>query len=254
MPQPKRTRRLPWLWLLLLCLGGCSSATAVLPSPPIEAYRFREMRGGVGVGLEPYFTTEQSAQAFRGGESFPENGVLPVRVFVQNGTGGEITVDSRDFRLVRPGSRGEAPLSARDAFSFVKVSPRAWAAVPIIGGSVTAARNEPRLKDLESRELRQVTIPAGSSTTGFVYFGLPEGVKNLAGSRVVLAVKAAPGREITFDIPLQGRRDIPAPSGASGSAGAPAPPAPTPSVSTTPSGATRIEGLGGGVIIRSPSP
>lgn len=242
-----------WLWALALLAAGCSRATAVIPSPPIEAYPFREMRGGVGVGLEPYFTAEQSARAFRGGESFPENGVLPLRVFVQNGTGGEITVDPRDFRLVRPGPRGEAPLSAQDAFAFVKVPPRAWAAIPIVGESVTAARNEPRLKDLESRALRETTIPAGGSTTGFVYFRFPEEEKSLAGSRVALVVKSAASREIAFEIPLQGRRDIPASSATGESAGVPAPPAPKPSVSTTPSGATRIQGLGGGVIIRSPS-
>ncbi len=253
MSQKRRRTGLLWLWALALLAAGCSRATAVIPSPPIEAYPFREVRGGIGVGLEPYFTAEQSARAFRGGESFPENGVLPVRVFIQNGTGAEIAADPQEFRLIRPGSRGEAPLSPQDAFAFVKVPPRAWAAIPIVGESVTAARNEPRLKDLESRALRETTIPAGGSATGFVYFRFPEAEKSLAGSRVALVVKSTASRGIAFEIPLQGRRDIPTPSAGGGSAGVSTLPAPKPSVSTTPSGATRIEGLGGGLIIRSPS-
>jgi hypothetical protein len=239
-----------WLWLLALLAAGCSAAPAVVPTQPAEAQQFRGKRGGVGVGVDPYFRAERLQQTFRGGERFPDSGVLPVQLTIENGSGGEIKVDPRDFRLVRPNSREEGPLSAQDAFSLVRTQIRYWALIPIVGSSVTAVRNEPILKDLESRELRESAIPSGATTTGFVYFRIPENEKNLAGSRVMIVLKTASGQDLTYEIPIEGRRDIPAPSGPARSAGSPAPSSAAPS---TPSGPTRIEGAGGGVIIRSPA-
>jgi hypothetical protein len=251
-----------WLWLLVIVAAGCSSAPAVLPTQPVEARQFHERRGGVLVGLDPYFTAERTRTAFRGGERFPESGVLPVQLTIENGSGGEIKVDPRDFRLVRPNSRGEGPISAQDAFSLVRTQIRYWALLPIVGDSVTAVRNEPILKDLASRELRESTISSGATTTGFVYFRIPENEKNLAGSRVMIVLRTASGQDLTYEIPIEGRRDIPVPSSAPQAGGRDPRPTPPPergrereggSGATTPSGPIRIEGADGGVIIRSPA-
>jgi hypothetical protein len=241
------------LWLLVLFAAGCSGAPAVLPTQPIEAQQFHERRGGVLVGVEPYFTVERTRAAFRGGERFPESGVLPVQLTIQNGSAGEIKVDPRDFRLVRPNSGEEGLLSAQDAFSLVRTQIRYWALLPMVGSSVTAARNEPILKDLESRELRESTIPSGATTNGFVYFRIPESEKNLAGSRVMIVLKTASGQDLTYEIPMEGRRDIPVPSSSAQSVGSPAPSGAAPLTPASPTGPIRIEGAGGGVIIRSPS-
>lgn len=238
------------LWLLVLFAAGCSSAPAVVPTQPIEAQQFHGRRGGVLVGVDPYFTAEQTRAVFRGGERFPESGVLPVQLTIENGSRGEIKVDPTDFRLVRPNSQGEGPVSAQDAFSLVRTQIRYWALLPIVGTPVTAARNEPILKDLESRELRESTIPSAGTTTGFVYFRISENEMNLAGSRVMIVLKTASGQDLTYEIPIEGRRDIPVPSSSPRSVGSPAPSRAAPS---TPSGPTRIEGAGGGVIIRSPA-
>jgi hypothetical protein len=241
------------LWLLVLFAAGCSTAPAVLPTQPIQAQQFHGRRGGVLVGVDPYFTVERTRAAFRGGERFPESGVLPVQLTVENGSRVEITLDPRDFRVVRPNSREEGPISAQDAFSLVRTQIRYWALLPIVGSSVTAARNEPILKDLESRELRESTIPSGGAATGFVYFRIPENEKNLAGTRVMIVLKTASGQDLTFEIPIEGRRDIPVASTPAESAAPPAPSKPVPLDPKVPSSPTRIEGASGGVIIRSPS-
>ena len=242
-----------WLWLLVLLAVGCSRAPAVVPTQPVEAHQFQGKRGGVSVGVDPYVTMNRLVETFRGGDNFPGSGVLPVQVTIENGSGGEITINPRDFRLVRPNSRGDMSLSAQDAFSLVKIRIRYWALLPIVGSSVTAVRNEPILKDLESRELREATIPPGGLTTGFVYFQVPEEQKNLAGSLMVVVVKGPSGQDLIYEIPIQGRRDIPAPATPSESAGSPAPSRPVPLDPKVPSSPTRIEGAGGGVIIRSPA-
>ena len=206
---------------LLGCPRGGSDAAQRGPAVPREARRRL-------VGVDPYFTAERTRAAFRGGERFPESGVLPVQLTIENGSGGEIKVDPRDFRLVRPNSRGEGPLSAQDAFSLVRTQIRYWALLPIVGDSVTAVRNEPILKDLESRELRESTIPSDATTTGFVYFRIPENEKNLAGSRVMIVLKTASGQDLTYEIPIEGRRDIPVPSSAPQAAGRDPHPTPPP--------------------------
>lgn len=253
MNSRRATAGCSWLWLLALLAVGCSRAPVVVPTQPIEAHQFQGKRGGVSVGVDPYFTTERLVQTFRGGDQFPESGVLPVQVTIENGSGGEIKINPRDFRLVRPNSRGEAPLSAQDAFSLVKIRIRYWALLPIVGGSVTAVRNEPILKDLESRELREATIPPGGLTTGFVYFQVPEEQKNLAGSLMVVVIKGPSGQDLIYEIPIQGRRDIPVSATPSESARSATPPKPVPLDPKVPSSPTRIEGAGGGVIIRSPA-
>ncbi len=242
-----------WLWLLVLFGAGCSGAPAAIPPQPLDAYQFQETQGSVGVGVDPYFTMERIGRTFRGGESFAESGVLPVRVTIHNGSGAEVTVNPRDFRLARRNARGEPPLSAQDAFSLTKVRLGLLGAVAIIGGPITAARNEPRLKDLEARELQETAILPGNSTTGFVYFGIPPEEKNLTGSRVMLVLMSASGRDLAYEIPIEGRRDIPVPSSAP-EAAAPRPSSsPGPSGAQPPSGPIRIEGADGGVIIRSPA-
>ncbi len=242
-----------WLWLLALLAVGCWRASTVVPTQPVEAHQFQGKRGGVSVGVDPFFTTERIVQTFRGGDNFPGSGVLPIQVTIENGSGGEITVDPRDFRLARPNSQPDAPVSAQDAFSLVKIRVQYWALLPIVGNAVTAGRNEPILKDLESRELREAKISPRGTTTGFVYFQIPEEQKDLAGSVMVVVAKGPSGQDLIFEIPIQGRRDLPASTTPAEAAGSTTPPKPVPLDPKNPKGPTRVEGAGGGVIIRSPA-
>jgi len=241
------------LWLLAVLAVGCSRASVVVPTQPVEAHQFQAKSGGVSVGVDPYISTDRVTQTFRGGDNFAGSGVLPVQVAIENGSGGEVSVDSRDFRLARPNSLPGAPISANDAFSLVKVRMQYWALLPVIGGAVTAGRNEPILKDLESRELREATIAPGGTATGFVYFQIPEEQKSLAGSLMVVVARRSTGQELMFEIPIEGRRDIPGSSASVETVGSTPPPKPVPLDPKNPKGPTRIDGTGGGVIIRSPA-
>jgi hypothetical protein len=241
-----------WFCLLAFSAAGCSSAPAVIQAKPIEAYEFRQTQGGVRVAVDPYLTVERTQLAFRGGESFPESGLLPIQVSIENGGREEVKFDPRDFSLARPKSGVELPLSAAEAFSLTRLSVGWWAALPILGPSSVAVRNEPRQKDLESRELREGTVAPGGSTSGFLYFRIAPEDGDLAGSVVVAVLRTAGGRGLTYEIPIAGRRDIPIPASPTAASvpQAGTPPAPTGQGTQRP---TRIEGAGGGVIIRSPS-
>lgn len=252
------------VWVLALFAAGCSRAPVLIPTEPMEAYEFRQTQGGVRVAVDPFFTGERTRGTFRGGEDFAEKGLLPVRVIIENASPGNITVNPRDFHLVRPNGQTEVALSAYDAFARVRLPVGWWGlGTGLVGGSVPAYRNEARLKDIEGRALREAAIPAGTSVSGFVYFALAENEPNLAGSRVVFPLRGPANRELIYEIPIAGRRDIPAPFSAPQAAGRDPHPTPPPergrereggSGATTPSGPTRTEGTGGrGVIIRSPA-
>ena len=236
------------LWLIVTAAVGCARTPAAIPTQAMGAYEFRQIQSSVSVAVDPYFTVDRSQAAFRGGEDFPEKGLLPIQVIIENGSSQDIQVDPRVFRLIRESGRSEIALSSYEAFSKVKLSVGWWALGTVyVGGSVPAYRNEGRQGDIEARELKETTIAPGKSATGFVYFALEENEKNLAGSRVTLSLKRPAGRELIYDIPLAGRRDIPVPSKSpepSGSSTPPVPPTQSPS---------RTEGAGGGVIIRSPA-
>jgi hypothetical protein len=249
--------------VLVLGVAGCSGVGAGTTAAPTDPKPFQLKRGGISISADPYFTTDRIVRLFYGGDRFAESGVLPVQLAIENGSGREIKVNPRDSRLVRPNSMGEAPLAAQDAFSLVKVRMQYWALLPVIGASVTAARNSPVLKDLESRELREATIPPGGMATGFVYFRIPEEQRDLAGYVVVVVVEGFSGQDPTYVIPIEGRRGMPGASNAPQADRRSPHPTPPPergrereggSGVTRSSDPSRIEGAGGGVIIRSPAP
>jgi hypothetical protein len=228
-------------------VAGCSSGPAGMSAQPIEAYPLRQTLGGVKVALDPLFTKERAGADFPGGEAFEEQGLLPVQVLIENGSRQAIRADRADFQLIRTNGQREVALSAQDAFSMVKPPVGWWAALPILGPSTTAYRNSDWYKQFESRALKDLPIPPEGSAAGLVYFYFPGTDKNLAGTRVVFVLRADSGDERSFDIALQGRRDIPG----QGLQAEPSRPASRPP--QTPQVPTRTEGTGGGVIIRSPA-
>lgn len=239
------------LWLVAVFLSGCGGGQAAISTQPIESYQFQQAQGGVRVAVDPIFTLDRTQATFRGGEDFPEQGLLPIQVIIENGSAGEIRVDPGDFRLARPNGESEIALSPRDAFEMVKLGWGWWAFLPVLGTGPSAYRNEVRLKDIESWALQKATIPAGRSAHGFVYFPLREGEKSLNGSRVIWSLQGPTGREMTYEIPVGGQRDIPTPTSRPETAAPAKPPAsPAATQSREP---TVIHGTGGGVIIRSPS-
>jgi hypothetical protein len=249
-------------WRAVLALGllaalavGCMHTPVPIPPQPIEGYAFRQGQAGVRVAVDPYFTLDRLKLAFTGGEDFPKNGLLPVRVIIENGSGGEVQVSPRNFRLVRRDGSSDIALSVQDALAAVKVSMGWWAlGAPVGAGAIPALQNEGRQKSLEARALQETKILAGGSASGFVYFYLPESEKTLAGDQIVFALTGGDDKELTFEIPIDGRREFLAPEAKPAEVAEPPKPViQTPLDPQNPQSPTRVEGAGGGVIIRSPA-
>lgn len=248
-------KRLAGLWLLGLLVVGCSHTPLPIPPQSVESYPSRQAQAGVQVAVDPYFTQDRLQVAFSGGDEFSQNGLLPVRVIIENGSPGAIQVDPRAFRLVRPDGTMELALSPQDALALIKKSMGWWAmGGAVIGAPASAYQNEGRQKSLEARALKEDTLREGGSATGFVYFSLSEREMNLARYRVIFAVVGPGDKALTFEVPIEGRRDLPGPSGRAETAEQSKPPVQTPIDPRNPQSPTRIEGFGGrGVIIRSPA-
>jgi len=239
--------RIGW-WVLILAVAGCSHGPTATSVQPLEAYPFHQATGGIKVAVDPLFTKERARTEFPGGDAFEEQGLLPIQVMIENGSRQPIRAEREGFRLIRATGQSEAALSVQDAFSLVKPPVGWWAALPILGPSASAVRNSDWYKQFESRALKDTAIPAEGSAAGLVYFFFPESDKDLAGARVVFVLRAESGEERSFDIALQGRRDIP------GQGARPVPSTPVNRPSKAPQVPTRVEGQGGAVIIRSPAP
>lgn len=241
------TRGLIVLGLSVVVVVGCSGP-ATVSVQPITSYALRQVQGDVTVALDPLFTKEKAVAEFPGGEAFEAQGLLPIKVMIENGSQQAIRADLADCRLIRANREAGAALSVYDAFAMVKPPVGWWAALPILGPSASAVRNADWQKQFDSRALKDTPIRPQGSAAGLVYFYFPETDKDLSGHRVVLVLRSESGEERRFDIALQGRRDIPGAEvqrEAARGTSQPAQPRGTP---------TRIEGAGGGVIIRSPAP
>lgn len=241
-------RREIGVWCLVLLLAaGCSSDPIAMSTQPVAAYPHRQTLGGVDVALEPFFTREQASAGFPGGEVFEEQELLLVRVLIENRSRQAVRAEHADFQLIRANGRRDVALSPHDAFAMVKPPVGWWAALPILGPSAAAYRNSDWLKQFESRALKATPVPPDGSADGLVYFYFPGTDKDLAGTRVAFVLKADSGEERGFEIALRGRRDIP------GQGLQAEPSRPATRTSQPQQVPTRVDGAGGGVIIRSPT-
>ena len=240
-----------WWWAaaLLWAATGCSRTVAPVPAGPVQSYALRQAQRGVQVALDPFFTMARTKDAFTGGDEFPGRGLLPVHVILENGSSAEVQPDPRGAILFRPDERVPA-MSPEDAFATIKLQVGWWAVgAGLLGGAAPAYRNEARWRDIHERALPETKVGTGMATKGFLYFAIPGDLSNLAGSWVRLPVRLASGEEMAFEIPLEGRRDLPGQPSQAGTAPSTAA-APQPVIKTNEG--TRVEGTAGkGIIIRS---
>ena len=244
----RRAKAGAWGCLLAYLVAGCASGPPPMLALPMDAYPFRQTRDGVRVGVDPLFTKAQALAAFpRGGDTFSEQNLLPVRVMIENGSSEEVTIERGSFGMIYPDGQRDVALNAQDAFSMVKPTVGYWALLPIVGQAGSAAREVGWEKQFLSRVLPEGPLPTGKPVSGFVFFYFPEGEQNLSGTTLTLAIKSASGEERNFSILLQGRRDLQTQP-------VQPKPAPKPTPAAQPSdGPSRTQGAGGGVIIKSPA-
>ncbi len=231
---------------LVACAGvalfivGCSTPQP-MATRPMEDFPFRQRQAAVRIGVDPLFRREQLKTDFPDVGTIAEQGLLPVRVQIENG--GPQEIQAATFTLTTAKGSKNVALSPDDAASLLKTDAGMWRFVPIqiVGQSAMAAQNSQVIKQLVARALPATPVPAGASSAGLVYFYFPPNEQILTGAELEVMVTSAAG-DTTFTFALRGRRDMLGP-GAPPERSATPPPAPA-----------RPDASGQGVIIRSPAP
>ncbi len=188
----------PFLPLIVtLMFGGCiSTFEPRMAGNTLEAPRMptaKEIRAGVEVSVEEYFSSHKSRRAFDA--DVGANGVLPLLIHVENKS-------VQDYRLERGAIRallnGQplADIHGLEAAEIGALRNPAWNAlvntaamgpfamyfgVLAIAGSASQTQKVNRQIEyhFERMELTDGIVKPGETATGFVFFKTPEHVKNL---------------------------------------------------------------------------
>lgn len=204
--------------LLTVCIAsGCATydpvvkgvATRLDPSVPNIT---KVGAGELTLYVEEYATPEKSRAAFD--TNLAEEGLLALLILVQNGSQQEYEVKATDVVL-----RGKTVLNVLTAEQAASKAERSavgralgWSLiVPIIGIPVaviasavhTSNVNKQIVQDFTVKRFADGVIAPGKDRSGFVFFDLEPGRKDLSGLTLELAARnVATGETVTVGTPL----------------------------------------------------
>lgn len=213
---------------VLIVSASCASYTArPMPVPKLEAMAVRQTERSISIGVDPFLDSERQKEVF--GDHLPEQGVLPIQVFVQNqgnkpillhATAVLVLPDETAITHKLPGVPSYGPPPQRSEFCenvglFGGVMPGPQLLFLLGCGIFGAAREGnyqyevARWEDYLSKELKSATLAKEISTHGFVFFEVPEEKRHFTDA--ILFLKFTEGEEIggpehTVRVPLSGLR------------------------------------------------
>jgi hypothetical protein len=189
------------VWCVALLFAGCATYTPqpTLRLEPSGDNVSKMVQGDIILYVEEYATKEKSKQAFD--TDLAKKGVLPLRITVENNGEQPYEVQSSDI-LVRDGTTALSMLTPQEASRKAKRNAigRAvgWSLiVPIIAIPIAAASsaihtskvNKRIVQDFVAKGFLEGAVQPHQKQTGFLYFALPDGRKDLAGLQLELAAK-----------------------------------------------------------------
>ena len=165
---------------------------------------------GLKVGVNPYVNSEKSTEVF--GADLKEAGILALRVIVANYGQRRLAVRKSDFLLRLPTDREYIPAPITSVATRLESSAGviAWAiGFGIIGLLAASSQQEKadsaRRTDLRNKEFRDTTLAPQEEAHGFLFFLIPENVKQLNDTvLVVRAIDVADATGIKMTVPLEG--------------------------------------------------
>lgn len=196
-----------------ILLNGCASYA---PSParldPSGSNVTKGVAGDLTVYVEEYGSSEKEEKAFDA--SLVKESVLPVLILVENA--GKEPYELKVADISVKGATALRPLTPEEAAGRAKRAalPRAlgWSLiVPIISIPIAVAAsaihtskvNEQIVRDFAGKAFENGSIAPNKSHTGFLFFELDPGRKDLAGLFLELAARnAVTGERVTVVIPL----------------------------------------------------
>ncbi len=195
--------------LLTGCAGYTPTLVKMYPSGPNVN---KAVQGDLTLYVEEYVTPEKSEAALD--TEMAEEGVLPLLILVKNNGQQTLEVKTADI-LVRGDDvlKGLTPEEAVDRASRGAVGKAiGWSLiVPIIAIPVavvasaahTSKVNKQMVHDFSSKAFEDGAILPDQNRSGFLFFELEEGRKDLAGLRLELTAKnVSTGEVVTIASPL----------------------------------------------------
>ncbi len=202
------------LLLFMTCvLAGCTSYTPTLvrlnPSGPNIT---KATHGDLTLYIDEYATPEKSAKAFD--TDMADEGVLPLLILVENNGEDPCEVKPADIIV-----RGDTVLKGLIAEEAVEKASRGavgraigWSLiVPIIAIPIAATAsavhtsgvNKQIVQDFSAKVFQDSVILPHKDHSGFLFFELDEGRKDLAGLTLEMTAKnVTTGEVVTFAAPL----------------------------------------------------
>lgn len=198
---------------MAMLVAGCASYTPTLAKLNASGPNIgKAVQGDLTLYVEEYATPEKSEKAFD--TNLADEGVLPLLIQVENNGEQPYEVKTADMRV-----QGDAPLKAitpEEAASKAKRSAvgRAvgWSLiVPIIAIPIAVAAsathtskvNKQIVQDFCQKAFQEGVIAPHKDQSGFLFFELDEGRKDLAGLRLELTAKnVTTGEVVTIAAPL----------------------------------------------------
>ena len=177
----------------VLCF--CAQATAdykgiKVKVEPAKTYPFHQQQGSVTIAADPYETKEKIKTAFDLKE-LEQMGIVPVHIIISNEGEDPIVISGEQVNLLDSNNRTFEPLPVDEVVRAIvyKESPRTSRSpspLPFPRGSGRRGEAFEIETDLTNKSLRELRVAPKATSSGFVFFRLPNNRMKLAGYKVYI--------------------------------------------------------------------
>lgn len=195
--------------LFFLLAASCASYTSQsVPVPTIESAAVSREEQGFAVGVIPYVETQKSEQTF--GADLKKAKILALQIAVRNTGPRRLAVHKNDLRLRLADGDDHLPAPITSVATRLESNAGVigWSvAFGIIGFLASSSQQDKadsaRRADLRNKEFQDTTLATRESAHGFLFFLLPDSVRDLKNlTLVATAVDVQELKKITVAIPL----------------------------------------------------
>lgn len=196
------------LILAFLSTSCASYSPQSVVKPTVGSAAFSREEQGLFVGITPYLEEEKGKKIFDA--DLKQARILALQVVVGNSGSRLLAVRKSDFILRLPDGKEYVPVPSANVVTRLESIGGvvgATIAFGLIGLLVAvSAKNQAdsnRRVDFQSKEFQDATLPSGESAHGFLYFIMPDDVRELKDPTMVArGLDVAGGANITVMVPL----------------------------------------------------
>lgn len=186
------------LVIVIVVLGACTSTKVIVSCPvqPVGQYKYSVEDNGIAIALRPFYRTEETIKYF--GDDFYEARIIALQVIAENKSDSKSFLISKEhFSLNFPTGKAD-PVLKKDTGELWMLAPLLPIFTPFALSSHQAASDSQMVKhNFDVRKLQLHTLSPGDIIDGFIYVGVPKGMKNYPKRFAVTAnIKELPSGDL----------------------------------------------------------